>query len=240
MAATAVVEQAKAEGWTDEEIAARVLAGETGLYEIIMRRYNQRLYRVARAILRNDTEAEDVMQDTYVRAYEHLGQFAARSRFAAWLTKIAVHEALSRLRDRNRLQELEAMGPEETEEILVSACKNPEQQASNAEMVHLLEDAILSLPEGFRTVVMMRDIEEMSTTETAIALDLTEDNVKVRLHRGRALLRKELYARAEGSRTHAFSFMGARCDRVVRNVLRRILLLHGRRLINSDESGENR
>jgi RNA polymerase sigma-70 factor, ECF subfamily len=222
MPATAVVEQAKAEGWTDEEIVARVIAGETELYEIIMRRYNQRLYRVARAILRNDAEAEDVMQDTYVRAFEHLGQFAARSRFSAWLTKIAVHEALGRVRDRSRLQELEAMSPKEAEGILVSVGDSPEQQASNTEMGHLLEDAILSLPEGYRTVLMMRDIEEMSTTETASALDLTEDNVKVRLHRGRAMLRKELYARAEGSRTSAFSFMGARCDRVVRNVLRRI------------------
>ena len=222
MAATAVVEQAKAEGWTDEEIVERVLAGETELYEIIMRRYNQRLYRVARAILRNDAEAEDVMQDTYVRAYEHLGQFAARSRFAAWLTKIAVHEALGRVRDRSRLQELEAMAPKEAEGILVSIGDSPEQQASNTEMEHLLEDAILSLPVSYRTVLMMRDIEEMSTTDTAVALDLTEDNVKVRLHRGRALLRKELYARAEGSRTRVFSFMGARCDRVVRNVLLRI------------------
>ncbi len=222
MAATAVVGQANAEGWTDEEIVVRVLAGETELYEIIMRRYNQRLYRVARAILRNDAEAEDVMQDTYVRAYEHLGQFAARSRFAAWLTKIAVHEALGRVRDRGRLQELEAMDPKEAEGILVSLGDSPEQQASNIEMEHLLEDAILSLPAGYRTVLMMRDIEEMSTTETAIALDLTEDNVKVRLHRGRAMLRKELYARAVGSCTRAFSFLGARCDRVVRNVLRRI------------------
>ena len=224
MAATAVVEQAKAEGWTDEEIVERVLAGETELYEIIMRRYNQRLYRVARAILRNDAEAEDVMQDTYVRAYEHLGQFAARSRFAAWLTKIAMHEALGRVRDRSRLQEFEAMAPKEAEGILVSIGDSPEQQASNTEMEHLLEDAILSLPVSYRTVLMMRDIEEMSTTETAVALDLT-DNVKVRLHRGRALLRKELYARAEGSRTRVFSFMGARCDRVVRNVLLRIQLL---------------
>jgi len=237
MAATVIVDQAKAESWTDEEIAARVLAGETELYEIIMRRYNQRLYRVARAILRNDAEAEDVMQDTYVRAYEHLGQFAARSRFAAWLTKIAVHEALGRMRDRGRLQELEAMAPNEAEEILVSEGDSPEQQASNTEMGHLLEDAILSLPAAYRTVLMMRDIEEMGTTETAIALELTEDNVKVRLHRGRAMLRKELYARAVGGRTRAFSFMGARCDRMVRNVLSRIQLLQRTRssMIGSEE-----
>ena len=114
------------------------------------------------------------------------------------------------------------MDPKEAEGILVSFADSPQQQASNIEMEHLLEDAILSLPAGYRTVLMMRDIEEMSTTETAIALDLTEDNVKVRLHRGRAMLRKELYAQAVGSCTRAFSFLGARCDRVVRNVLRSI------------------
>src|SRR6476661_6203629 len=140
---------------SDEDVVARVLAGETGMFEIVMRRHNPRLYRVARAILRNDAEAEDVMQDTYVRAYEHLGQFAARSRFAAWLTKIAVHEALGRMRDRGRLQELEAMAPNEAEEILVSEGDSPEQQASNTEMGHLLEDAILSLPAAYRTVLMM-------------------------------------------------------------------------------------
>jgi RNA polymerase sigma-70 factor, ECF subfamily len=224
MEAIAVLERAKLEGWTDEEVAARVLAGETELYEIIIRRYNQRLYRIARAILRNDAEAEDAMQAAYVRAYEHLRQYAGRAPFAAWLTKIAVHESLARLEKRNRTEELDSMFPEEAENILVALGDSPEQQVSTLEMRHLLEDAILALPEDYRTVVMMRDIEEMSTAETAIVLDLTEENVKVRLHRARALLRKELYARAGGSRKNAFSFMGTRCDRVVRNVLQTILM----------------
>ena len=102
-----VLEKAKSEAWTDEEIVDRVKAGDTALYEIIMRRYNQRLYRVARAILRDDAEAEDVMQDAYVRAYQHLDQFAGRALFSTWLTRIAVHEALSRLRLRNRNQQLD-------------------------------------------------------------------------------------------------------------------------------------
>src|SRR3954454_21493888 len=96
--------RASAESWTDEEVVKRVLAGDTALYEIIMRRYNQRLYRVARAILHNDVEAEDVMQDAYVRAYQHLDQYSGRSPFGAWLTRIAVNEALARLRSRGRLQ----------------------------------------------------------------------------------------------------------------------------------------
>lgn len=223
MDATAVVERANAEGWADEDIVARVLAGETELYEIIMRRYNQRLYRVARAILRNDGEAEDVMQDAYVRAYEHLDQFAGRSRFSAWLTKIAVHESLARIQKRNRLQELEAMIPQEEEIVLTSPSASPEQQASSTEMGHLLEEAVLALPENYRTVIMMRDIEEMSTSDTAAALNLSEENVKIRLHRARALLRKELFARAGAGRAKAFPFMGVRCDRVVQRVFEVIL-----------------
>jgi RNA polymerase sigma-70 factor, ECF subfamily len=216
------LQQAEAEAWADEDIVARVLTGETELYEIIMRRYNQRLYRITRAILRNSDEAEDVVQDAYVRAYEHLHQFLGRSRFSTWLTRIAVHEALSRAQKQNRSQELEAMIPQEQEAALAEPSSNPEQQACRTEMERLLEEAILALPEHFRIVLMMRDIEEMSTAETALALELSEDNVKVRLHRARILLRDELVARASASRSKIFPFMGARCDRVVSRVLTRI------------------
>jgi RNA polymerase sigma-70 factor, ECF subfamily len=218
-----VLERAQLESWTDEEVIRRVLEGETALYEIIMRRYNQRLYRVARAILRNDTEAEDVMQDAYVRAYAHLDQFAGRSAFGAWLTRIAVNEALARLRSRGRLQELESMfnGSEEVADP-VSETESPEQQASTREMGELLEDAILALPGSYRTVLMMRDIEEMSTADTAAALELTEENVKVRLHRARAMLREELFARAGARRKEAFPFLVPRCDYVVKMVFQRL------------------
>src|SRR5205814_3872947 len=118
---------------SDEEVVRRVLAGETALFEIIMRRYNQRLYRMARAILRNDVEAEDVMQDAYVRAYEHLGQFAGRAKFSTWLTRIAVHEALARQRRGNRYQELESMAEQEGDPMdrVASLAPNPEQQTAN-------------------------------------------------------------------------------------------------------------
>src|SRR6266576_5658976 len=105
------LEKASSEGWTDQEIVKRVNAGDTALYEILMRRYNQRLYRVARAILRDDAESEDVMQDAYVRAYQHLDQFAGRAPFSTWLTRIAVHEAFARIRSRNRKQSLDE-GPD--------------------------------------------------------------------------------------------------------------------------------
>lgn len=218
-----VLERASAEGWTDEEVVQRVRAGETALYEILVRRYNQRLYRVARAIMRNDGEAEDVMQDAYVRAYVHLGQFEGRSGFGAWLTKIAVNEALARLRKQQRLQPLEEDGGEgETTVAAVENSPNPEQQASNAELGRLLEEALLSLSEEYRTVLMLRDIEEMSTAETADALSLTEENVKVRLHRGRAMMRKTLQERVGTASKEAFPFMGMRCDRMTALVMQRI------------------
>jgi RNA polymerase sigma-70 factor (ECF subfamily) len=209
---------------SDEEVVTRVLAGETGMFEIIMRRHNQLLYRVARAILRNDGEAEDVMQDAYVRAYEHLDQFAAKAKFSTWLTRIAVHEALSRQRRGNRYQELEPMSEREGDPMdrFASLAPDPEQQASNSEVRRLLEEAVEKLPDAYRTIFILRDIEEMSTTDAADVLEITEDNVKVRLHRARALLRKSLYARAGVERKEAFNFHALRCDRVVKNVFERI------------------
>jgi RNA polymerase sigma-70 factor (ECF subfamily) len=219
---------------SDEEAVARVLAGETSMFEIVMRRYNQRLYRVARAILRNDSEAEDVIQDAYVRAYEHLKQFAGRAKFSTWLTRIAVHEALTRRRRGNRYQELEPMSERDGDPMdgFASVALNPEQQASNSEIRSLLEEAVEKLPDAYRTVFMMRDVEEMSTSDTANVLEITEENVKVRLHRARALLRKSLYARAGMERKAAFNFHAVRCDRVVKNVFERIQ----KQASNPDES----
>jgi RNA polymerase sigma-70 factor (ECF subfamily) len=209
---------------SDEEVVARVLAGETGTFEIIMRRYNQRLYRVARAILRNDSEAEDVMQDAYVRAYEHLDQFAGRAKFSTWLTRIAVHEALARQHRRNRYQDLESMSEQEGDPMdrFASLALNPEQQASNSEIRRLLEEAVEKLPDAYRAIFILRDVEDMSTSDAAHALEITEENVKVRLYRARALLRKSLYARAGMERKEAFDFHAVRCDRVVKNVFERI------------------
>ncbi len=224
MEVTEILEKARSEGWTDEEIVDRVRAGETALYEIIMRRYNQRLYRVARAILRDDNEAEDVMQDAYVRAYQHLDQFARRAPFSTWLTRIAVHEALARVRQRNRIQQIND-GEFEGAFVmnLAEPSQDPEQTASTAELGHLLEEALLALPDQFRAVVMLRDVEELTTEETAEALEISEDNVKIRLHRGRAMVRGWLFQRVGAKAKDAFPFMGARCDRVVHNVFARLL-----------------
>lgn len=222
-----ILEKARVEGWSDEEVVDRVRSGETALYEILVRRYNQRLYRVARAILRDNDEAEDVMQDAYVKAFEHLQQFAGRSGFGAWLTRIAVNEALARLRFRNKMTQLaEESADEETSvpvTLLIAQSLSPEQESSNAEWGRLLEEAMLRLPEQYRTVLMLRDVEEMSTAETAAALELTEENVKVRLHRSRAMMRRELFERVGSAAKEAFPFMGVRCDRVTAAVLKRVM-----------------
>lgn len=209
---------------SDEEIVSRVLAGDTVLYEIIMRRYNQMLYRVARSILRNDTEAEDVMQDAYVRAYEHLHQFAGRSEFRTWLTRIAVHEALGRVRRGKRL---DSPRPDQAEgdfmDLFAASARTPEQAAADSELRALLQQSILSLPEPYRCVYVLRDVEQMSGDEVARVLDLTENTVKVRLHRARRALRKSIMSRTGAQVLSAFAFEAPRCDRVVAGVFGRIL-----------------
>jgi RNA polymerase sigma-70 factor (ECF subfamily) len=228
METIATSERASAESWTDQQVVDRVRAGDTALYEIIMRRYNQRLYRVTYAILRDGSEAEDVIQDAYVRAYQHLDQFAGYAPFSIWLTRIAVHEALRRVQLRKRSQQFDDI--EQGEEGFMSAPEtivretslDPEQRASMAELGQLLEEAVLDLPEQYRTVIMLRDVEELSTAETAAALELTEQNVKVRLHRGRVMMRERLFARVGAAGKDAFPFMGARCDGVVLGVFARL------------------
>ena len=205
----------------DSEIIQRVLAGEVAAYEVIMRRHNQRLYRAARAILRDDDEAEDVLQETYVRAYQHLRDFAGEAQFSTWLTRIAVNEALARLKRRERVSDVAGTREARTQamDILESHAPGPEQQLLEAETRNLLEAAIDALPEAYRVVFVLREIEEMHTAEAAACLDLSEETVKVRLHRARRMLRRELLARAGAASTQAFTFMGERCDRLVRSVL---------------------
>jgi RNA polymerase sigma-70 factor (ECF subfamily) len=216
--------EANTDAMSDEEVVKQVLAGEITLFEILMHRYNQRLYRVARAILGDDSEAEDVMQDSYVRAYAHLNQFAGEAKFSTWLTKIAVHEALARVRRRDRFVEIDSTPASEGDSmsIFISKTPDPEQQVLAWELNAVLEAAVDTIPEIYRSVFMLREIEEMSTAETAECLDISEEAVKTRLHRARALLREELYARIGIATTGAFQFAGPRCDRVVSVVFDRI------------------
>jgi RNA polymerase sigma-70 factor, ECF subfamily len=205
---------------TDEDVVARVRAGDKALFEVVMRRHNQRLYRTVRAILRSDAEAEDALQQAYLSAYSHLGQFAGDAQFATWLTRIAINEAFSRSRRRAKLAEVDM---DEGEPMKTSSNgSSPEEQASKRELAGLLEQAIDGLPEKYRLVVMLREVQELSTAETAECLGLTEDAVKVRLHRAKLLLREALCARMETGAPEAFAFLGARCDRLVAAVLARL------------------
>ena len=222
MATLPILELAAHEAWSDEQVVERVLAGDAGAYEVIMRRYNQRLYRVARSILRNDAEAEDVMQDAYVRAFEHLSQFAGRAKFSTWLTRIAVHEALARARRAQKSDPLDEFVGADGEFNMAGTGPDPEKLAATGEMSRLLEEALLTLPAAYRTVIMLRDVEEMSTTEAAEVLEITEENLKVRLFRARAALRDQLYERIGPTAPRAFSFHAVRCDRVVKAVFERI------------------
>ena len=220
MAAASLLEQARSEDWSDEQVVARVLAGETALYELLMRRHNQRLYRVARAILRDDAEAEDVMQDAYVRAYQNLASFEGRAKFSTWLTRIAVNEALARSQRRNRFQSLDGSDSSQGDPMKTptSPDRSPEQQSYDRELSGVLEKAVLSLPDDYRMVFVLRDVEGMSTEETAQSLSLTQENVKVRLHRAHAKLRKELFDMVGPTAAQCFQFHAVRCDRVVRGV----------------------
>jgi RNA polymerase sigma-70 factor (ECF subfamily) len=219
------LEQSRVEEWTDEDVVTRVLAGEIALFELLMRRHNQRIYRAIRSILRDDSESEDVMQETYVRAYEHLAQFAGRARFSTWLTRIAVNEAIKRSIARGKLDPLDTEIAEREDQVMPAfqqGSRTPESNASQSELRSILEQAVLALPDGYRSVVMLRDVEDMSTAETAEALSLSEANVKVRLHRAHELLRDELLSMTRSASAQAFGFHATRCDRVVSAVMARI------------------
>lgn len=212
----------------DEFLVQRILGGEITLFEIIMRRHNQRLYRIARAILRDDAEAEDVMQEAYVRAYEHLRQFEGRAKFATWLSRIAFYEALGRVRKRKRVMEVEAIPDTEKEAMqsFHSPNPDPEHEASNSEVRRLLEQEIEALPDDYRTICILRDVEEIDSSEVAEILNITPANVKVRLHRAHALLRKRLFRRAGAQSHEAFLFHAPRCDRVVKAVFSKLEAAH--------------
>ena len=202
---------------SDEEIVARVRADDTALFELLMRRHNQRLYRAVRSIVRDETEVEDVLQEAYVSAFTHLNQFQARARFSTWLTRIAVHEALHRSKRKRRFT-----GSEEVVDDLESPEAGPEKRAFHGELRQILEAAVDHVPEGYRTVFVLREVEGLSTAETAACLSIPEETVKTRLHRARQQLRRQLDPAVATAVKETFTFGFERCDRLVAAVLRRI------------------
>ena len=215
------------EAWgclSDEEIVDRIVDGQTALFEVLMRRHNERVYRAARAIVKDDGEVEDIMQQAYVNAYSHLRQFDGRSRFLTWLTRIAIHEALTRARRRGRYTSID---PEHTFDLTLvtstASTQDLERLAFSRELEALMESAIDRLSDGAREVFILRTVEGMSTEEVAAALDVSEAAVKTRLSRARAALRRALSRQTEAVASNTFRFMRPRCDRVVAAVLARIL-----------------
>jgi RNA polymerase sigma-70 factor (ECF subfamily) len=207
--------------WSDDDVIRQVLEGNTAMFELLMRRYNERVYRAARAIVRDDPEAEDVMQQAYVNAFTHLRQFTGAARFSTWLTKIAVNESLARVRRRGRYQAFDD-DLENPETVTHERSDNPERQAFTGELRGLLEWAIDTLPDGLREVFVLREVEGLSTAEVAETLDVSEDVVKTRLSRGRAALRRVLLERTGATAPDAFRFYRPKCDRMVGQVLARI------------------
>lgn len=207
----------------EAELVRRAQARDPSAFRAIMERNNQRLYRVARSILRNDAEAEDAVQDAYISAFTHLDTFRGESGLTTWLTRIAVNEALGRLRRERPTVEV----PERSEaEIIpfpqVATSDDPERTMAQREILRLVEQATDNLPEIFRVVFVARVIEEMSVEETAEILGLQPETVKTRLHRARRLVREQLDNQIGPVLLDAFPFAGRRCQRLTSSVLQRL------------------
>jgi RNA polymerase sigma-70 factor, ECF subfamily len=205
---------------TDDEVVRRVRAGETRLYEVLMRRHNRTVYRAIRALIRNEAEVEDAMQGAYLNAFARLDQFRGEARFSTWLVSIALNEARARLRRHSTeeaLEEASAVAPPPG--AVEPERAGPEEQVSARELVVLTERAVDSLPPDLRTTFMLRAVEGLDTADAAAALGVSEDVVKTRLHRARAHLRTALAEAAEQRAADASAFPATRFDRVVAGVL---------------------
>src|SRR5687768_1459810 len=212
----------------DDAVVARVLSGEVALFELIMRRYNRRLFRIARVILRDDGEAEDAVQEAYVRAYLKLAQFRGPHGFASWLSRIATNEALMRYRSRTGptlvdLSELDdPINAEAAMADVNSPATNPEAALHDHQLRRLLEQAIDALPDVYRATFALREIEQLSVEETAECLGIEAATVKTRVHRARRLLQQNLTAELSAALPGVFAFDGERCDRLVAAVFQRL------------------
>jgi len=208
---------------TDVQIVELVRSGERAMFEVLMRRHNQRLYRVVRAVMKNEEDVEDVMQQAYINAFIHLHQFEERSQFSTWLIRIALNEAFAR---RRRMRQVDPVPSRDEESSALDAMRStlpdPEHQTYAQELGRLIEEAIDALPEGYRLVLILRDVEGLSTSETGEDLGLGADVIKTRLHRARVMLRRRVTERLGDGAPGVFPFHAPRCDRVVRAVLGRI------------------
>ena len=212
----------------DASLAARVQAGDPAAFELLMRRHNRRLYRLARSMLRNAADAEDALQDAYLAAYQNMSAFRGEASLATWLSRVVVNQCLARLRRQARRDNIVPMvamgGLDEQEAITMPADDkdSPDRALIRAELRAVLERKLDELPETFRTVFVLRSVEELSVEETARTLDLPEATVRSRHFRARSMLRESLAMDIDIAERDVFSFDGERCDRIVANVLRRL------------------
>lgn len=220
---------------SDTELARRIALGDPEAFEVLMRRYNQTLYRTARSILRDDAEAEDAVQEAYMLAYRAIGAFRGEAKLSTWLIRIVVNEAIARSRKRGRrAQIIELSGAQEPDADLSeenmdeAAPEQPEHAAVRAQTRRLLEAKIDALPEVFRTVFVLRALEELTVEETAVSLDIPVATVRTRYFRAKGLLREALAREVDFAYGDAFAFAGARCDRIVAGVLARLKDLQAR------------
>ena len=222
---------------SDPELAQRITAGDRNAFEPLMRRHNQMLYRTARSILKDDAEAEDAVQEGYLLAFRAIGEFRGDAKLSTWLVRIVANEAIARFRKRRRSAEVIQLGGDSTtehdpedgmSESKPEQPEQPEQSARRAETRRLLEASIDELPDAFRTVFVLRAVEELSVEETAAALDIPEATVRTRFFRAKGLLREALSKEIDLAHGDAFAFAGARCDRIVANVLARLKDLQSR------------
>jgi RNA polymerase sigma-70 factor (ECF subfamily) len=199
-------------------------AGEGEAFRAIMQRCNQRLFRTARAILRDEAEAEDVVQEVYVRAFSKLADFRGDAAILTWLTRITLNEARERLRRRRPTVDVADLdtGDRESAQVILLPTATPEAEAARGEIRRILEQAVDDLPEVFRVVFILREVEDCSIEETAENLGLNPATVKTRLYRARRLLRKALDEKLSSAVTEAFPFLGARCQRISDRVMERL------------------
>lgn len=217
---------------TDAELMAMVASGDPGAFEMLMRKYNQVLYRTARSIIKDDADAEDIVQDSYLLAYRNAANFRGDASLATWLTRIVVNEATGRLRKTRRRADIIQMVPgsdladaaeeEAMDQARDAAPQEPEQATLRAEARKLIEARIDGLPDKLRTVFVLRAVEDMSVQETAAALGIPEATVRSYFFRARGVLREALARDFDNAAASAFSFDGARCDRIVAGVLARL------------------
>ena len=214
---------------SDEELVALARKRDEGAVRALVRRHNQRLFRIARGVVRDETEAEDIVQETYVRAFTALDGFRGDATFSTWLTRIALNEAYGRLRGRRQtvgLSEVEVADWSEGGQVIMfplsSAPASPESETGREQVRRILERAIDQLPEPFRMVFILRDVEGLSTDVTAALLSTKPETVKTRLFRARRLMRAEVEKALSSSFSELFPFAGERCTRMADRVIARL------------------